>query len=195
MKYVHTLKLRRFLLGTTTGRILHGNRYKLQQDSYNQHQKQCVTYLRETIGSRSIGVETVQLPACMCIEFNPFLENYFLAGYKDGVIRYCCLWVLLNHGKLFSFLYCSIFRVGNSTSLCLWDGLSSDLSAVCSLEWSLHRPSVFLCSLACGTILLWDLLLSTHVRIPKSVMHAVKLQLVCIRQQLFVKKLLAKRAS
>lgn len=31
--------------------------------------------------------------------------------------------------------------------------------------------------------------------IPKSSVHAVKLQLVCIRQQLFVKKVLAKRES
>nr|CCA21003.1 conserved hypothetical protein [Albugo laibachii Nc14] len=131
-----------YLLGTTTGRIIHGNRYESQHASRNQRNQLCCIYLRGTISSRRIGVDTIQLPACVSIEFNPFLEDYFLAGYEDGVI--------------------SIFRAGNSTSLCVWDGFSCGLSAVCTLEWSVQRPSVFLCSLACGTIQLWDLLLSTH---------------------------------
>jgi WD40 repeat protein len=85
---------------------------------------------------------SAELPdPCLCLQFSPFVSNMFVAGFESGSI--------------------SLFNEESSDPVLRWSNVAP--GAVISIQWSFHRPSVFIALAATGEMLVFDLLVDEQL--------------------------------
>ena len=74
--------------------------------------------------------------ACLCLKFSPFMSNILVAGYESGSVN--------------------LFSLDSTEPILIWNSVSEH--NIINIEWSSHRPSVFIALDSAGTLLAFDLL-------------------------------------
>uniref|UniRef100_K3WT81 Uncharacterized protein n=1 Tax=Globisporangium ultimum (strain ATCC 200006 / CBS 805.95 / DAOM BR144) TaxID=431595 RepID=K3WT81_GLOUD len=123
-----------FVVGTRTGFVFRGHRFEKANASLRPQ------YRRDKGALASAG-------GVVCIDFHPFILEYFLVGYEDG-----CIWCVTGYEFLDTLEICQ------TTGICLsaWEEVPFGVS-VSSLQWSTSRPGVFYASFSNAQVLVWDL--------------------------------------
>lgn len=120
-----------------------------------------MTYQREQ------GLKTTDASAgVVYIDFHPFEPDYFLVGYEDGSIWYALFVICSSHPfpNANNDALSSLYHADVSLCLTSWEEVAFGIN-VCAVAWSPSRPAVFYASFSNGTVLVWDLLESTSVRV------------------------------